>query len=171
VAFLMYFRLTGIDFLLRLQRKIEKRNEKRGVPIDESLLARLIKSVNMIKQRNPEFWKKMNQTVGDDIRGVLKLLLVERARGYLYTRPKHIEDNIRNIFDYVVRQGVSVEKTYEPVNLLLSIWTDPESFNARYDDLKKQVHKKKILTPTKKSKIDEDHLDLESSKKPKHKKG
>ena len=113
----------------------------------------------------------MNKEVGADIRGVLKLLLVEKARGYLYTRPKHIEDNIRNIFDYVVRQGVSVENTYEPVNLLLSIWTDPESFNDRYDALKKQVHKNDSQMSTKKSEIDDGHLDLESSKSPRHKKG
>ena len=171
VSCLMSVKLTGIDFFLSAYRWREKGREKRGVPIDESLPARLIKSVNMIKQRNPEFWKKMNQIVGADIRGVLKLLVAERNHRYLYTRPKHIEENIRNIFDYVVRQGISVEKTYEPVNLLLSIWTDPESFNARYDELKRQVREKKIPTPAKKNLRCDDHLGLDSNKKPRHKKG
>mgnify|MGYP001285916912 CR=1 FL=1 len=107
-------------------------------PDDQSDGMRIMKSLEMIIRFNPIFWRDLMAEKGKDIRDLVNYTIADGHGDYVFTRPKHIEQSIKNIFEYVIHDAIRDEHTYEPVNLLLSVWTDPESFDRRHQELKQK---------------------------------
>lgn len=107
-------------------------------PKDQSDTMRILKSLEMIINFNPEFWRNLMSEQGEAIKNLVNYAIADSHGDYVRTRPEHMEGCIKNIFDYVIRNAINNEKTYQPVNLLLSVWADPSSFDKRYQELSLQ---------------------------------
>lgn len=108
----------------------------------DSEQARILKSIEMIINYNPEFWRFLIREAGPDIRDLVNCCLSDASGGYVFTQEERIENSLRNIFAYVITDAIPNTASYEPVNLLLSIWTAPEEFNERYEKLKSEYEQK-----------------------------
>lgn len=105
---------------------------------DNSNGMRILKSIEMIINYNPEFWRFLIREAGRDIRDVVNGCLSDTSGGYVFTQEARIEESVKNIFSYVITDAIPKPQTYEPVNLLLSVWTAPEDFDMRYEKLKSE---------------------------------
>ena len=115
---------------------------------DQSDATRIMKSLDMIIRFNPGFWRWIIKTKGQDIRRLVNAVMIDQqAEVYLHTRPARIADDVKGIFEYVIRTAISKKETYEPVNLLLSTWTDPEQFDRRHQELMQKYHEMKQEKP------------------------
>jgi len=111
---------------------------------DNTDIARIIKSLDMIIKFNPEFWRWLTKNKGQDINQLVNAVVIDQqTQSYLLTRPDRIAGNIKGIFEYVIRTAIVKKATYGPVNLLLSTWTDPESFDRRYRELEQKYQDEK----------------------------
>ena len=112
---------------------------------DNSNGMRILKSIEMIINYNPEFWRFLIREAGRDIRDVVNGCLSDASGGYVFTQEKRIEESVKNIFSYVITDAIPKPQTYEPVNLLLSVWTAPEDFDKRYKKLKSEHEKRQKI--------------------------
>ena len=115
---------------------------------DHSDATRIMKSLDMIIRFNPGFWRWIIKAKGQDIRRLVNAVIIDQqAEVYLHTRPARIADDVKGIFEYIIRTAIAKKETYEPVNLLLSTWTDPEQFDRRHQELMQKYHEMKQEKP------------------------
>ena len=134
--------LSLFQFSVKMKDQIR---QWKGEFKDQSLQFRLARALTMIEKGNPEFFEKLDKNVGVDIRKLLEQINIEKAvkSGNLHLQEKYIEKSIRNIFQYVIKDAVGKEDSYEPVSLLISIWTKPQAFNQRYEAIKEKYERRK----------------------------
>lgn len=140
---LMFARLIGLNIVLNLFKIFRSRQQKKQGGIrGHSVVERLVESMSVIKDSSPDFWKDIDSEVGSNIRELLRSVTCdEEAKTFIHTKRDKIDHNVRRIFEYVVKKGVKDEAIYEPINLLLSIFTDPESYEERYEALLTRLEK------------------------------
>ena len=102
------------------------------------LFNRLYKSIDLITQSNPEFYKELvSDRSNRDAIYQLALVFVDSK---MDKNCRVATNAVRHIFNSVLDRVVTQPNTYSAVLALLSIWLDDESFERRCQDAKNHPH-------------------------------